>query len=88
MKKYCAENSIPYLTVYLGISEDVMEYRLGMLRRSSVKEIEERKKDFLYFNSMGSDLILDGTKDTAELAGVIMKHIENFGFGRLTSNNV
>ncbi len=88
LKKHCAMENIPYLSVYMGIPEDIMEYRLGMLRRSSVSEIDERKKDYLYFNDAGSDLILDGTRPTAELAEIIVEHIKNFGFGRITNQTV
>ena len=88
IKKHCSIENIPYLSVYMGIPEDIMEYRLGMLRRSSVTEIAQRKKDYLYFNDSGSDLILDGTKPTEELAEVVMTHIKNFGFGRITNQNV
>jgi thymidylate kinase len=59
MKKFLKLNKIPFTTIYLDITEKTMEERLGLFRRSSVKEIEERKKDFLYFSPEGYNYVVD-----------------------------
>lgn len=58
---------IRYKTIYLDIDKETMEYRLGMLRRQSVKVIEERKKDFTIFSSKGFDYVIDGKASFAEV---------------------
>lgn len=83
MKKFCLLNNIPFLSVYIHIPEDIMEYRLGMLRRSSVNEIAERKKDYLHFNDYGSDIILDGAQTVENNVNIVNNYINNLGFEKL-----
>lgn len=59
MKKHLRLNKIPFITIYLDIDEKCMEERLGLMRRESVKIIEERKKDFLYFTNEGYNYTVD-----------------------------
>ncbi len=72
MEKFLKLNNIPYYSIFLKIDEETMEYRLGELRRESVKTIEERKKDLKYFSPVGFDLTLDGKSSIEEIIKTIL----------------
>lgn len=60
LQKHFKLNWIPFLTFYMKIPKEEMQKRLED-RRSSVNEIESRKKDLKYFYPLPHDHLLDGT---------------------------
>lgn len=80
MKKFLGINKIPHISIYLDITPATMEERLWMMRRESVKIIEERKKDFLYFNPSGYTYVVDANGSFEE----VYRHI----FHILKTNNI
>ena len=71
--KFCKMNWIESLSLFIDIDENTMVERLWMKRREKMNVIEERKKDFLYFNPKGYDYIIDW-RDTAE---IVYRHVNN-----------
>ncbi len=67
MKKYLKLNKIPFITIYLNITPYTLEERLWGMRRESVKVIEERKKDFLYFSPDGYNYNIDANGSFEEV---------------------
>jgi hypothetical protein len=45
--------------IYLEITKQTQEYRLGVIRRETSKVCNERAEDFKYFPYFEYDLILD-----------------------------
>jgi guanylate kinase len=80
MKKFLWINKIPHISVYLDITPKTMEERLGMMRRESVQTIEERKKDFLYFNPSWYTYVVDANGSFEE----VYRHVAHI----LKTNNV
>lgn len=79
LKKYLKLNKIPSLTIYLSITPKTMEMRLGEMRRSSVKEIEARKTDFLYFSPEGYDYDVDSNGSFEEVYRHILHILKTNG---------
>lgn len=74
--KFFTENWVPYKTVFLKIDEETQEERLNnQHRRTDINELKKRKLDFLYFDKMNYDLVLDGTKPIEENASLLIKEI-------------
>ena len=76
MREFCAHREIPFKSVFLTLDEKTMEYRLGILRRSSYTEVEKRKKDLRTMEPSKDSLILNGKEDTATLADIITELAE------------
>lgn len=75
--RYFKLHWIPFTTLFLDISEDLQEERLWFQRRESIKVIEERKKDFLYFKDFKYDVILDGSKPIQDNVDIVLDIINN-----------
>ncbi len=67
MKKFLKLKKIPFISIFLSIDEATLVERLGMMRGESVKVIEERKKDLLYFSSEGYTYVVDGKASFEEV---------------------
>ncbi len=57
--KHFLTEGIQFASYFISIPEDVAVERM-MNRWDSVKTIEKRKKDFLYFSANSQDVVLDG----------------------------
>lgn len=65
MEKHFILNKVPYVTVFISISEELQEERL-IARGDSVNSIQERKKDLDWFVPGAYDLVYDTSQMTAE----------------------
>lgn len=77
LQRYFKTNGIPFLTFYMKIPKEEMQYRLED-RRMSVKDIDTRMSDLKYFYPLPHDHILDGTDRPEALVSEVKRSCDNF----------
>ena len=73
--QFAAENGIKFRSVFLTLDEKTMDYRLGIKRRSSFTEIQERKRDLEVMQPTKFCAIIDGRDEVEKVAEEVMKAI-------------
>jgi guanylate kinase len=80
LEKFFKESGIGCKSIYIDIDKETMGDRLQNLRRETVQVIEQRKKDFDYFSSVGFDFVVDGTTSIDKCYDKVVKAIKAYGF--------
>lgn len=75
LEKYFKQNSIQFASFFVSITKEEAKNRM-MDRWDSLKKIEERLSDFLYFRQLGSDIVLDWTNSLHHNEWVITRYFK------------